>query len=59
MAQLDDRNADNLSKGEAVIACGMARYDGEQNVAAVFDKADKLMYENKRKMKMVSAPAGE
>lgn len=34
-----------------VIACGMAKHDGETGVAAVFERADNRMYENKKALK--------
>ena len=45
------RNAQAKQNGGVVIACGMARYDGEDIVASVFLRADKKMYENKKKLK--------
>ncbi len=36
---------------DVVIACGMARYEGDRSVAAVFDRADLAMYENKQMLK--------
>lgn len=36
---------------DVVIACGMARYEGDRSVAAVFDRADLAMYENKKMLK--------
>lgn len=36
---------------DVVIACGMARYDGDPNVASVFDRADLAMFENKKDLK--------
>lgn len=37
--------------GDVVVACGMARYEGERNVAGVFERADRKMYENKKYLK--------
>ena len=34
-----------------VVAGGMARYEGDVSVAAVFDRADTAMYENKTMLK--------
>ena len=34
-----------------VIACGMAKYDNDKDVISVFNRADKLMYENKKQLK--------
>ncbi|SDA72546.1 diguanylate cyclase (GGDEF) domain-containing protein [Butyrivibrio sp. INlla18] len=44
-------NGENRQKDDVVIAAGMARYNGEKDVARVFEKADALMYENKKKLK--------
>ena len=51
MAELEKINIENQKAGNVVIACGAARYNGERNVAGVFDKADKRMYENKKQLK--------
>ena len=51
MAEFEKTNLDNQKNDKVVIACGAARYNGERNVAGVFDKADKRMYENKRQLK--------
>ena len=34
-----------------VIACGTSKFDNDQNVAAVFERADQAMYENKAVLK--------
>ena len=47
-------NAHNMkafSSGGIVIACGMAKYENEQFVAPVFERADQNMYENKNELK--------
>ena len=44
-------NKEAKENGGIVIACGMARYEGEGFVAPVFMKADKKMYENKKFLK--------
>ena len=56
--QIDDRikkvrehNAAALQSGEIVIACGMAKYENDDCVAAVFERADHNMYENKSELK--------
>lgn len=36
---------------DIVIACGMARYEGDMYVSDVFDRADLAMYENKKELK--------
>ena len=42
---------ENLHAGKIVIASGSAVYNGDKNVAAVFDRADKEMYEDKSQLK--------
>ena len=44
-------NIRNAAAGDVTIACGMARYAGDRSVAAVFERADAQMYQNKRMMK--------
>ena len=56
MAELEKINIENQKADKVVIACGVARYSGERNVAGVFDKADKRMYENKRQLKEYKIP---
>ena len=56
MAELEKINLENQKTDNVVIACGAARYNGERNVAGVFDKADKRMYENKRQLKNYQLP---
>ena len=58
--QLDDRirkiaalNRANTAANEPVIACGTARYENDRSVAAVFERADANMYEDKKKLKTV------
>ena len=48
LRQLDENND---KKDGIVIAYGMSRNEGDRNVAAVFARADALMYENKRMLK--------
>ena len=45
-------NKDALINGGVVVACGMAKYDQQDCVVAVFEIADKRMYENKKSLKM-------
>jgi hypothetical protein len=42
-----------------IIACGMARFEQEDCVAAVFEIADKKMYENKKQLKARKALCDE
>ena len=44
-------NQETTRDGGVVIACGIAKYEGDPCVAAVFDRADDEMYENKRALK--------
>ena len=47
-------NEKALQSGGVVIACGMAKFSGENDTcaAAVFERADKNMYENKKELKL-------
>ena len=45
------RNAEASHSGGIVIACGMARFENDSCVAAVFERADRSMYENKDELK--------
>ena len=44
-------NEDARKDGSVVIACGMARFEDDDCVAAVFDRADRHMYEDKSTLK--------
>ena len=44
-------DAEAAGRGGIVIACGMARYEDDNCVAAVFERADHEMYENKSLLK--------
>ncbi len=46
-----EHNAEALENDGIVIACGIAKYEGESTVADVFGRADKNMYENKKRLK--------
>ena len=49
MAAFEARNAESAARGDITIAAGMARYaEGDRSVAAVFERADAHMYQNKR-----------
>ena len=41
----------DFDPADVVIACGMARFEGDASVAAVFDRADLAMFENKKYLK--------
>ena len=51
VTELSEYNSSNHLPGEPVIACGMARYSGENESVQVFQNADRLMYENKKQLK--------
>lgn len=44
-------NGNAIVDGKVVIACGMARFEDDDDVAAVFRRADRKMYENKLELK--------
>lgn len=46
-----DHNRKAIDSGGIVIACGIAKYDNDACVAAVFERADQDMYENKSSLK--------
>ena len=49
--QMAEQNEDALRTGGIVIACGMARRENDKSVASVFERADRMMYENKSDLK--------
>ena len=49
--EIEENNRENLAANEVVIACGMARYEDDRSVSAVFERADFNMYEDKRRLK--------
>lgn len=51
VTEINRRNEAALRSGGLVIACGMARFEQETCVAAVFERADHRMYENKNALK--------
>ena len=51
MGKMNDHNMKALRSGGIVIACGMSRFEYDNNVASVFERADLNMYENKRRLK--------
>jgi diguanylate cyclase (GGDEF)-like protein len=54
MERMHDRNAEASRTGGIMIACGMSKFDNDNCVAAVFERADHKMYENKIALKSVS-----
>ena len=51
LEKMNNYNADAFRAGGILIACGMARFEDDECVASVFDRADHSMYENKKKLK--------
>ena len=51
MDKISRINKKNLKAGDVVIAGGLARYSDERSVTEVFERADKIMYINKKKLK--------
>ena len=51
MAEIEKINKKNQETDGVVIASGMSRYANDRKVSSVFERADDLMYENKRKLK--------
>ena len=51
LRELNEHNEEALKTGGIVIACGMSKYENEESVATVFERADQRMYENKSKLK--------
>ena len=48
-------NEQAIKTGGVVVACGMARFEKDEKVAAVYERADHLMYENKKVLKAINA----
>ncbi len=51
VGKINDHNAKASCSGGIVIACGFAKYDSDDCVATVFERADTAMYENKAILK--------
>jgi len=51
MDKITKQNEKNKKAGKVVVAAGIARYSGDNSVAAVFKRADENMYTNKRDLK--------
>jgi diguanylate cyclase (GGDEF)-like protein len=48
---MNKHNAEASGKGGIVIACGMSRFENDEGVTPVYERADRLMYENKSILK--------
>lgn len=53
-----EHNQEALKNGGIVIACGMAKFQNDDTVAAVFERADHTMYENKTILKWMQKNRG-
>ena len=51
LKKMESRNAEASRTGGAVVAFGMARFEDDDCVAKVYERADQVMYENKKAMK--------
>ena len=51
ITQVNEHNIEAQKNGGVVIACGMSRYNGDDCVAPVFERADQNMYDNKNDLK--------
>ena len=51
LAKMRDHNGMASRTGGITIACGMARFEADECVASVFERADSSMYENKKALK--------
>ena len=54
-ALISAHNQKALRSGGVVVACGMSRFADDDSVAAVFERADRMMYENKNILKASAA----
>ena len=51
IGQMNDHNDDAVENGGIVIALGVAKYEQDEKVAPVYERADQRMYENKSNLK--------
>ena len=49
--QVNCHNDEAIANGGIVVALGMARYEADDKVSEVYERADKKMYENKSILK--------
>ena len=49
--KIREHNIQAIKVGGVVIACGMSRFENDESVDSVFERADQQMYENKYKLK--------
>ena len=48
---MNDHNDEAVENGGIVIALGVSRYESDEKVAAVYERADQRMYDNKSDLK--------
>lgn len=53
LAKVKEHNEEASKNGGIVIACGVAKYEQDESVALVFERADRNMYENKNYWKSI------
>ncbi len=58
MQKIHDHNEKAIREDGIVIACGMARFDGNEPAASVYKRADKAMYDNKANLKNIANVEG-
>ncbi len=51
LAQLRESNERNALTGGAIVASGAARFEGDPDVQTVFERADAIMYREKKRLK--------
>ena len=51
VGKINDHNVEMSLTGGLMIACGMAKFDNDACVADVLVRADRSMYENKKRLK--------
>ncbi len=52
MSDFNANNRKNRKKGDVVIAAGVSRYNRDESVSIVFERADEEMYQNKKELKI-------
>ena len=56
--QMNRHNEDAIENGGIVIALGVSRYEHDEKVAPVYERADQIMYENKKILKEKKSQRG-
>ena len=54
IGKINEHNTRSIAAGGIVIACGYSKFDGDDFVASVFERADNKMYENKNALKTLN-----